>query len=276
MNVTHVQEKSVVDQWVYNTYAHLLSTYPEYVVKVVLPFLSIVGSYVFCCGVMFLLEYFDLEFMKKYKIQSKKYNDKAILIKAVKGLAFNYFIVILPMYVSFFSIMSLFGFSSELQDVPTFFTMVWQTILFFFIEDFCHYWFHRWLHTDFGYKNIHHVHHEFTAPSSLSASYSHPIEVVIQGMGTFMGPILFRPHLLILVLWTNLRQFSAVDSHSGYDFPFSLNNILPSIFGGADFHDFHHRTYNGAYSSNFIFWDKWMGTCGAYFKNKEKRIKKKI
>ncbi|KAL0483406.1 4-alpha-monomethylsterol monooxygenase [Acrasis kona] len=274
MNNTIAEKGNIVDQWIFNSYSHLLNTYPEFVVKVVLPFLSIVGSYALFCGFMFLLEYLDIELIKKYKIQQKKFNDKASLIKAVKYLAFNYFVVILPMYISFFSIMSFFGFSTEPSDIPSSYTMVWQTIVFFFLEDFCHYWFHRWLHTEFGYKNIHCVHHEFTAPSALSASYSHPAEVVIQGMGTFMGPILFRPHLILLVIWTNLRQFSAIDSHCGYDFPFALNNILPSVFGGADFHDFHHRTYNGAYSSNFIFWDKWMGTCGSYFKSKEKRIKK--
>ncbi len=202
--------------------------------------------------------------------------NRELMISTVKTLLYLYFIIILPMYVSFFSVMGYFGFSAELEDLPSVYTMLWQTLVFFLIEDFCHYWFHRWLHTPFGYNKIHHIHHQFTAPSSLAATYSHPVEVIIQGLGTFMGPLLFRPHLLVLVLWTNARQFSAIDSHSGYDFPFSLNNLFPSIFGGADFHDFHHRTYNGAYSSNFIWWDVLLNTSGGYFKMKEKREKKRL
>lgn len=37
-----------------------------------------------------------------------------------------------------------------------------------------------------------------------------------------------------------MRLFQAVDAHSGYDFPWSLHNIIP-FWSGADHHDFHHQ-----------------------------------
>lgn len=40
--------------------------------------------------------------------------------------------------------------------------------------------------------------------------------------------------------WITLRLFQAVDSHSGYDFPWSLNKLIP-FWGGAEKHDFHHQ-----------------------------------
>lgn len=37
-------------------------------------------------------------------------------------------------------------------------------------------------------------------------------------------------------IWIALRLFQAVDSHSGYDFPWSLNKFFP-LWSGADHHD---------------------------------------
>lgn len=85
---------------------------------------------------------------------------------------------------------------------------------------------------------------------------------------------MLRPHALVFYIWVNLRQLSAVETHSGYDFPFSPNHIFP-FFGGADFHDFHHRTYNGAYSSNFIWWDLVFGTANGYYDWKKRRAQQK-
>ena len=179
------------------------------------------------------------------------------------------------MYTAAFYILSQVDyFSLEVFDVPNWKTLVWQIAVCLFFEDFGHYWLHRWMHTPWAYKVIHRRHHEFDAPSSLSTSYAHPVEIVIQGIATFLGPIILRPHILTLFIWVNVRQLAACETHSGYDFPFSPNNILP-FFGGADLHDFHHRTYNGAYSSNFVWWDVLCGTDNGYFEWKKKQQSKR-
>lgn len=38
-------------------------------------------------------------------------------------------------------------------------------------------------------------------------------------------------------------MIETVDAHSGYLFPFSPWSLIPSIQGGADRHDFHHRYF---------------------------------
>jgi sterol desaturase/sphingolipid hydroxylase (fatty acid hydroxylase superfamily) len=179
------------------------------------------------------------------------------------------------MYATAFSFLVQLGFSVSLDKLPGIVSVVGQLIFFLLCEDLSHYWIHRWLHTDWAYKNIHYLHHEFTAPTSLAASYAHPLEIIAEGIGTFSGPLLVRPHFLVLFLWVNLRQVAALETHSGYDFPFSPNNLL-SFFGGADLHDYHHRTYNGAYASNFIWWDQLFGTAKPYFASKEKQRRKKL
>lgn len=89
------------------------------------------------------------------------------------------------------------------------------------------------------------MHHEFTAPSAMATTYAHPAEVVILGLCTFSGPLLLRPHMIVLFIWVNLRQLAGLETHSGFDFPFSPSQLCPWIFGGSALHDFHHRTYDG-------------------------------
>ena len=55
-------------------------------------------------------------------------------------------------------------------------------------------------------------------------------------------------------LWSAYRLLATHDGHSGYEFPWSMFNILP--FGvGSDYHDYHHSHNDGNYSSSFSIWD---------------------
>lgn len=53
------------------------------------------------------------------------------------------------------------------------------------------YWAHRAMHYGPLYKKIHKLHHEFSAPFGLAAEYAHPIEILVLGMGTVGGPLLW-------------------------------------------------------------------------------------
>jgi len=257
-------------------WSYMLDQYHPWLVTILFPFLSLILSYVIPCGLMHLLEMADLPFIQKYKIQKNKKNDSKMLMKAVVHLLKSYFLVMWPLYLvafMFFTHPSIQFLKVSVEELPGIWTMIAQLVFFSVSEDFSHYWIHRLLHTPWLYRNVHHVHHEFTYPSALAASYAHPIEVLMQGMATFSGPMLFRPHVLVLYIWVNVRQLSAIETHSGYDFPLSPNNIL-YFFGGADLHDYHHRTYNGAFSSNFIWWDVLFGTAKPYFEAKKKQERK--
>ncbi|GMG55966.1 unnamed protein product [Ambrosiozyma monospora] len=136
--------------------------------------------------------------------------------------------------------------------------MLIQWAVFFVLEDTWHYTFHRLFHYGPFYKYIHKQHHRYAAPFGLTAEYAHPIEVMSLGFGTVGFPIIwayFTADLLLftITMWV-MRLFQAVDSHSGYDFPWSLNKFLP-IWAGAEHHDLHHHYFIGNYASSFRWWD---------------------
>lgn len=154
-----------------------------------------------------------------------------------------------------------------LVPFPAWKTLAWQTGLFFVLEDMWHYWAHRLFHVGWFYKNIHKQHHRYAAPFGLAAEYAHPVEVMLLGFGTVGFPVIYaylamaHPewgmpdlHLFTICVWITLRLWQAVDSHLGYDFPWSLRHILP-FWAGADHHDDHHHYFIGNYASSFRWFD---------------------
>lgn len=164
---------------------------------------------------------------------------------------------------------------------PSILTIAYQIAIFFVLEDTWHYWSHRALHWGPLYKNIHKLHHQFSAPFGLAAEYASPIEVLVLGLGTVGTPILWcaitgNLHILTMYLWIVLRLFQAIDAHSGYEFPWSLHHILP-FWAGADHHDTHHERFIGNYSSSFRWWDHLLDTESgpeAAKKRRERRLAK--
>lgn len=159
-------------------------------------------------------------------------------------------------------------------------------ILFFFVcEDLWHYLAHRLFHYGWFYKNIHKQHHKYAAPFGFTAEYAHPVEVMSLGVGTVGFPILYAYiaksqthlalpdlHLFTITCWIVLRLLQAVDSHSGYDFPWSLNKFIP-FWAGAAHHDLHHHYFVGNYASSFTWFDFFFGTeAGPVAKKHRERI----
>mmetsp|Transcript_15864 Transcript_15864/g.52004 ORF Transcript_15864/g.52004 Transcript_15864/m.52004 type:complete len:135 (+) Transcript_15864:642-1046(+) len=97
----------------------------------------------------------------------------------------------------------------------------------------------------------------------MAAEYAHPVETAFLGIGTMLGPLLFCRHLLTLWVWLVFRLYETVEDHSGYDVPWNLTNLIP-FWGGAVHHDYHHKTFNGPYSSVLTVWDYVFGTDGDF------------
>ena len=164
---------------------------------------------------------------------------------------------------------------------PSLLTMLYQIAVFFVLEDTWHYWSHRALHWGPLYKNIHKIHHQYSAPFGMAAEYASPIEVMILGLGTVGAPILWCAitgdlHILTMYIWIVCRLFQAIDAHSGYEFPWSLHHFLP-FWAGAEHHDVHHERFIGNYSSSFRWWDYVLDTESgpeAAKKRRERRLAK--
>jgi len=173
-----------------------------------------------------------------------------------------------------------FGLSTTVP-FPSILTMASQIAIFFVLEDTWHYFTHRAMHeVSFLYKNIHKIHHQYSAPFGLAAEYASPIEVMLLGLGTVGSPILWcaitgELHILTMYVWIVLRLFQAIDAHSGYEFPWSLHHFVP-FWAGADHHDVHHEKFIGNYSSSFRWWDLLLDTENSPEALKRRREKKSM
>ncbi|CCE80270.1 Piso0_003380 [Millerozyma farinosa CBS 7064] len=230
-----------------------------------------------------------IPFFQRWKIQATKVPSDREQWECFKSVIKSHLMVeALPIWL-FHPLCAQLGISVDVP-FPSAKVMASQIVLFFICEDFWHYWAHRLFHYGWFYKHIHKQHHRYAAPFGLAAEYAHPVEVMSLGFGTVGFPMLYALtvvkapslnlpslHLFTLSLWVVLRLFQAVDSHSGYDFPWSLNHFLP-LWAGASHHDEHHHYFIGNYASSFRYLDAILNTeCGTASKNKrEARMKQNV
>lgn len=195
---------------------------------------------------------------RRFKIQKQISASAHDQWNCVKYILAIHFIIEMPMILLFHPVMELCGVQYTIP-FPRPSLMAGQIALFFIVEDTYHYWLHRALHWGPLYRSIHRVHHKYSAPFGLTAEYASPAETFLLGLGTICPPLLLgclkgNVHLVTVLAWMALRQLQAIDAHSGYDFPWSLRSLLP-FWGGANWHDDHHRYFRGNYSSSFTYWD---------------------
>ena len=207
-----------------------------------------------------------VSWFRQFKIQQHKIPSAQEQWRCAFLVLVSHFTVELPQIWLFHPAACFFGIRTDAVPFPTFPIMAAQIAIFFIVEDTWHYWMHRALHWGPLYRNIHKIHHQFSAPFGLAAEYASPIEVMILGLGTVGAPILYCAvagpsglHIVTVYLWICLRLFQAIDAHSGYDFPWSLHHLFPA-WAGANHHDVHHERFIGNYSSSFRWWDICMKT----------------
>ncbi|KAI9347801.1 C-4 methyl sterol oxidase [Zopfochytrium polystomum] len=227
-----------------------------------------------------------IPYFQQYKIQglpAKSSDVYRVTIHALKSQIF----VQLPMLVGFYGLCSLLDIPIYEVPFPPLSTIVLQQAYFILWEDTFHYWCHRAMHWGPLYKYIHKMHHEFQAPFGLTAEYAHTLEVLVLGMGFFIGPLTWagalmlaaaqgvenlsawRLHVVSMATWIGMRLLLTVDEHSGYDFPWSIHHFIP-FWAGSDFHDYHHMAFIGNYSSTLRVWDWICGTDAGYNKHAKK------
>lgn len=256
MNATAIS--NYVDENLNSLWTYLLDNYSETQVFCIFPLTSLMTCYFLYSGLILALEHSGI--MENYKIQKGKTNSNASLWKCLKNVIFTFIVIALPSHYFSLNFMTHYlGFSTS-RVLPKIGTILSQFFAFIILEDFSHYWLHRFLHFEFIYPYIHYQHHEFEYPTALSSNYAHPAEVAILGFCTIFGPLIFRPHLFVFLMWMHLRQFLALETHTGHEFPFSLSALLPGIYGGAKHHDLHHKKRKFNFSSSLAIWDRVFGT----------------
>ncbi|KAK7048168.1 C-4 methylsterol oxidase [Favolaschia claudopus] len=215
-----------------------------------------------------------IPYFRRWKLQPGKIPTPKEQWECTKQVLFSHFMVELPVIWLFHPMAEAFGMRTYQVPLPGFKEWAPQVAFFFFFEDMYHYFMHQALHYGPLYKHIHKIHHKYSAPFGLAAEYAHPAEVAMLGTGTIGGPILYciltfygafsaNLHIFSMYIWITLRLFQAIDAHSGYDFPWSLQHWLP-FWSGAEHHDFHHMAFTNNFSTSFRWWDRVLGTDDKY------------
>lgn len=210
----------------------------------------------------------SIPYFRKWKLQPNKVPTAKEQWECTKLVLYSHFTIELPMIWFFHPMAEMFEMSTWQVPFPSLKIMGPQIAFFFVFEDMFHFFAHQALHWGPLYKHIHKIHHKYSAPFGLAAEYAHPAEVMILGTGTIAGPLLYcffarNLHIFTMYVWITLRLFQAVDAHSGYDFPWSLQHILP-FWSGAEHHDFHHMAFVNNFSTSFRWCDRLFGTDDKY------------
>ncbi|TYG91317.1 hypothetical protein ES288_A12G252500v1 [Gossypium darwinii] len=234
--------------------------------------------YLYCHNILFLFLIFSLvplplvfvEMMKslgfhKYKIQPKVSLSFSEMFKCYKDVMRMFVLVVGPLQLVSYPSVKMIGIQTGLP-LPSVWEILSQLTVYFMIEDYTNYWIHRSLHCKWGYENIHRVHHEYAAPIGFAAPYAHWLEILILGIPSFLGPAIAPGHMITFWLWIALRQIEAIETHSGYDFPWAPTRFIP-FYGGADYHDYHHyvgEQSQSNFASVFTYCDYIYGTDKGY------------
>ncbi|CAH9108939.1 unnamed protein product [Cuscuta europaea] len=217
--------------------------------------------FLYCHTILFLflifsvvpLYYLFLEFFLKnsvhcYKIQPKVNLTLAEAFACYKSVMRMFIFVVGPLQLLSYPSVKMVGIRTSLP-LPSIWEIVSQLGVYFLVEDYANYWIHRLLHCKWGYDKIHKVHHDYSAPIGFAAPYAHWAEILILGIPSFLGPAMVPGHMITLWLWIGLRQIEAIETHSGYDLPWTPTKYIP-FYGGPDYHDYHHYV-GGQSQSNF-------------------------
>ncbi|KAI8528882.1 hypothetical protein RHMOL_Rhmol12G0182100 [Rhododendron molle] len=187
--------------------------------------------------------------IQKYKIQPKVKLSLSEKFRCYRDVMRMFILVVGPLQLVSYPSVKMIGIRTSLP-LPSLGEIAAQLLVYFMIEDYTNYWMHRFLHCNkWGYEKIHKVHHEYTAPIGYAAPYAHWAEVLLLGIPSFLGPAVAPGHMITFWLWIALRQIEAIETHSGYDFPWTPTKWIP-FYGGAEYHDYHHYV-GGQSQSNF-------------------------
>jgi len=220
----------------------------------------------FCIPYTILL-YKKIPFFEQYKIQQDVVWDASARKKAFGKVFANIALWTLFLPCGPALLLGVIGDFPTLTPIPSWTTIIALVFFCQVMEDFTFYWSHRLLHeVPYLYKNIHKQHHEFTSPFAWTAVYAHPLEFLLGNViPASAGVLVLLPfgillHPIIIWSWLALRLWYTTDVHCGYSFPWAPEKIFGIVYAGPAHHDYHHKAFNGNYSSTLRYLDLIFGT----------------
>lgn len=143
-------------------------------------------------------------------------------------------------------------------DLPPWYIIILQLLIFLFVDDFLTYWAHKAMHIGWLYKHVHAVHHKIRNPSAMDNAYFHWLEYLIIASTGYFAPLLMGAHIYVIWIWVVIRISQSVFGHCGYEFPWNPLKLIPLYEGGA-YHYFHHIDQRGNMSGILPYLDRIFG-----------------
>ena len=146
------------------------------------------------------------------------------------------------------------------RDAPTLRAFALGVLGCLVVFDFQYYVWHLLHHrVSWLYRTFHAVHHQYRRPFSLVTQHLSGWELFSVGLWATADPLLLRCHCLTAWGFMVFNVYVSAEDHCGYDFPWSMHNLVPfGLWGGAPKHDAHHRRPATNFAPFFAHWD-WLG-----------------
>lgn len=71
------------------------------------------------------------------------------------------------------------GVKQRFSDFPSFWELLGQLLVIYFLEDFFFYWGHRLFHESATLYKFHKVHHEYDKVFTVATEYFHPVDLIL-------------------------------------------------------------------------------------------------
>ncbi|KAG9328215.1 hypothetical protein JZ751_011829 [Albula glossodonta] len=248
-------EKSVLQP----VWDYLLDNYQSTLRSPVFPVLLSVSTYLLLVMLFTILDVLALSWptINRYKIHPENPVTWGDIVRTLGLTTYNHLIYIFPAAVGQWLWRPPIPLPKEAPSLSEFLLgILGCTILF----DFQYYLWHLLHHKiSWLYRTFHAIHHHYKEPFSLVTQYLSAWELFSVGFWTTVDPVLLQCHCLTTWGFMLFNIWISTDDHCGYDFPWSLHNLVPfGLWGGSVKHDAHHQRPNTNFAPFFSHWD-WLG-----------------
>jgi lathosterol oxidase len=136
------------------------------------------------------------------------------------------------------------------------------------LHDAYFYWVHRLMHHRALFRRFHLVHHKSHTPTPWAAYAFAPGEAVLMALFVPLMALLIPIHYMVLFAFLTIMIVRNAMGHAGVEFhPRGWVDGPFDIFTSVTHHDLHHQRARGNYGLYFTWWDRWMGTEFADYKD---------
>src|SRR5262249_10016213 len=141
----------------------------------------------------------------------------------------------------------------------------WYTLaglpLLLVLHDAWFYWVHRLMHLRPFFRHFHGLHHRSRTPTPWAAYAFAPGEALLMSLFVPLVTMAIPVHVLVLFVFLAIMIVRNAMGHSGIEFHprWWIDSPLDALTT-VTHHDLHHQRIGGNYGLYFTWWDRWMGT----------------